>query len=165
MNARAQELHDFVAAAHAETWAVLSRLSPVELDAELYTGAETGWKIRDAVAHLADAERGLLGQIRRLVAGEPTLPEGFDLNRWNRSAVRKRSGQTPESLLDELRRGHEEALSFLATLSEGDFDRVGRHASGEWLTAEAYFRRMANHRLEHVADIVRTLHDAQGKAG
>jgi DinB superfamily len=163
MNQRTRLLHDHLSGVHAETWAVLSSLRSEDLEMELYVEGEAGWKVRDAVAHLADAERGLLGQIRRLVAGQPTLPDNFDLNRWNRGAVRKRAGQNLQALLDELRSGHEEAIAFLATISESDFDRVGRHASGEMLTTEGYFRRMGDHRRTHVADISRALAKAGRK--
>jgi hypothetical protein len=157
MNARTRAIHDDLAGAHAETWPILSGLSPDDLQVELYVEGETGWRVREAVAHLADAQRGLLGQIRRLVVGEATVPEGFDLNRWNRGAVRRRAEKTFEELLEELRSGHEEALAYLPTLSDEALDRRGRHPGGEWLTAEGYFHRMANHRREHVADISRAL--------
>ena len=157
MSTRTQAIYEDLVGAHAETWPILSSLSSENLQVELYVEGETGWKVRDAVAHLADAQRGLLGQIRRLVVGEPTVPEGFDLNRWNRGAVRRRAEKTFEELLEELRGGHEEALEFLPTLTDEALDLRGRHPSGEWLTAEGYFRRIANHRREHVADIVRAL--------
>ncbi|HET7010417.1 MAG TPA: maleylpyruvate isomerase N-terminal domain-containing protein [Anaerolineales bacterium] len=153
----ASALHAYLTQAHDETWPVLTRLGPEDLETEIYSGEEAGWKVRDVLAHLADAERGLLGQIRRMVAGGQTVPNDFDLNRWNRSAVRKRAGRTPEELLDELQQAHEEVLAFLSTLQEKDFDHVGRHASGEMLSTEGYFRRMADHRREHVSDISRAL--------
>jgi hypothetical protein len=161
MNDRAQSLHSYLTDAHSETWKVLMGLRAEDLEVPLYMQAEPGWKVRDAVAHLADAEHGLLGQVRRLVAGQQTVPEDFDLNRWNRGAVRRRAGRSLEDLLEELRTGHEAALAFLATVPEESFDRVGRHGSGEWLTVEAYFRRMADHRREHVGDITRALEGAR----
>ena len=77
-----------------ETWAVLSILQPEDVESHVYTTEGVEWKVRDVLAHLADAERGLLGQIRRLLVGQPTVPDDFDLNRWNRSAVRRRKDQT-----------------------------------------------------------------------
>lgn len=153
MNERIQSLLDYLTHAHDETWETLARLQHEDLDRPLYSSEATNWTVREALAHLADAERGLMGQIRRLLAGQPTVPDDFDLNRWNRSAVRRRSAQTYAQILDDLLQAHLEALAALRQVDPGDLDRVGRHPSGSMLTTEGYFRRMADHRREHTNDI------------
>jgi hypothetical protein len=163
LNERIRNLLDYVNLAHRETWAVLSGLQPADLARHVYSSEGVDWKVQDVVAHVADAEHGLLGQIRRLLAGQPTVPDDFDLNRWNRSAVRKRAARTYAQVLEELERGHEATAAALAEVDPGDLDRIGRHPSGKMLNVDGYFRRMADHRREHTADIQKALSAA--KAG
>jgi hypothetical protein len=115
--------------------------------------AEAGqWTARDVLAHLADSERGQLGQVKRLVAGEQTVPPDFDLNRWNKRVVQKRAGQSPGELLGEIRAAYAALLGLLEGLDDADLDKVGRHARGDPLSAEGYFRRIAEHRAQHAAE-------------
>ncbi len=161
MNERIQALLDYVNLAHRETWEVLAHVKPEDQDRHVYTTDGVEWKVRDVLAHMADAERGLLGQIRRLLVGQPTIPDDFDLNRWNRSAVRKRADQTYSQILADLDRAHQETVTALAAVDVADLDRTGRHPSGKVLTAEGYFRRMADHRREHTADIGQAVSPAE----
>jgi uncharacterized damage-inducible protein DinB len=164
MNEQIQALHDYLTAAHEETWAVLTHLTSEGFQKHVYSAGEVDWSVRDVLAHMADAERGLLGQIRRLLVGEPTVPDDFDLNRWNRSAVRKRAGQSPQEILGDLERAHQNILTALSQVDPTLLDRVGRHPSGKLLTVDAYFRRIADHRREHTADIQRAaLTEDQGR--
>ncbi len=113
--------------------------------------------MRDVIAHLADAERGLLYQLKRLSAGEPTLPDNFDLQRWNRGTARRSTEMSVADLIQQVEASYKDVLAFLDEVSEDQLDLTGRHGSGEWLSGEAYFRRIADHRAEHAADIERAL--------
>lgn len=146
-------IREFVVAKNAESMQILSALGEADWATPVHSTEAGGWTVRDLLAHLADSEKGQTGQIRRLVAGAQTLPPDFDLARWNRRTVEKRAGQAPAELLAEVQRAYADLLILLDGLAEADLDKVGRHASGEQLTAEAYFRRIANHRAEHAAEI------------
>ena len=153
MGERKQAIRDYLQAGHARTWPVLTSLKPQDLAASVYGEGETLWTVRELLSHLADSERGLLGQVTRLVAGVVTVPEDFDLTRWNRGAVRKRAGMQVPDLLQQIETAFQEALGFLDGLDEGKLDLEGRHSSGKVMNAEGFLRRMADHRSEHVADI------------
>lgn len=156
MSQRKQEIRDYVERRHEETWQVLESLSPEELELKVYGhGGDQGWTVRELVAHLADAEPGLLAQARRVAAGEPPLPPDFDINRWNRSAVRRRKDEPFEAQLRSIASAHEEALQFLGEVDESALDREGVRPGQERLTVEGYFRRMVDHRAEHVEDLQR----------
>jgi hypothetical protein len=142
---------------HDETWPVLGALQEDSFAEVVYPEDEHMWQVKDVIAHLADAERNLLGQVKRLLAGEQTVPEDFDLNRWNRSVVRK-TGDTPVSdLLEILSTAYSESLELLGSLEDDSLDKVGRHSSGRMLTVEGFFRRILAHRSEHVTDIQKAL--------
>ena len=157
MSDRKQAIADSMRNSHAATWPVLSSLTEAELRLPVFGDGEAMWSIGDLVGHLADAEPGLLGQVRRLLAGKSTVPDDFDLDRWNRSAVRRSRGRPLQELLEHIPKAHQEALTTLEATGEGSLDRSGRHASGEVLTVEGFFRRMADHRRDHTADIQQAL--------
>jgi hypothetical protein len=150
---RKANLRQHIESQHAETWPFLESLSEADMSAVVYTDEQQRWTVKDLLGHLADGERGNLGQAQRLVAGEQTVPEDFDLDRWNRSAVRKTAEVTPADLMDRISSAYAHSLEFLAQLAEEQLDLVGRHASGQMLTTEGFLKRMADHRAEHVADI------------
>jgi hypothetical protein len=154
---RKQAIAEFLRQCHAATWPVLSSLTEAERALPVYGDGDALWSVGDLVGHLADAEGGLLGQIERLLAGQATVPEDFDLDRWNRSAVRRSKGRSHPELLDQILKAHQEALATLAATPEAALDQTGRHGSGEMLTVEGFFRRMADHRRDHTAAIQRVV--------
>jgi hypothetical protein len=153
MSERKDIIRTAMQARHAESWPVLNGLKPETLDLTVYTHGTEEWTVRQVIAHLADAERGLLGQIQRLIAGKTTVPSDFDLQRWNRSAVQKLAQVPIPELLDQIHLAYQEALAFLDIIDEAALDLQGYHPSGELISAEAYFHRMADHRAEHASDI------------
>jgi hypothetical protein len=159
MSERKQAIEAYMREAHRATWPVLAGI-PEAGRATLVYGEGGPWTVRDVVAHLADAETGLLGQVQRLLAGKETVPPDFDLNRWNRGAVRRSQSRPFEALVEEIQKSHDAALQTLQNCPEQDLDRRGRHSSGEILSAEGFLRRMADHRREHTRDIQQALASA-----
>lgn len=164
MSDRKSALADYMQQSHAATWPVLSSLQEADLSLPVFGDGESLWAIADLVGHLADAEAGMLGQVRRLLAGKPTVPDDFDLDRWNRSAVRRSKGRSLPELLNDIRTAHHEALATLQATDETSLDLAGRHASGDILTVEGFFRRMVDHRRDHTGDIQRALESRVGPA-
>ena len=153
MTDRKSRILQAVEEAHAVSWDVLSGIPAEGWFRRVYSEAGADWTVRDLAAHLADSERGQVGQLQRLLQGGQTLPPDFDLERWNRRAVAKRAGRTPEEHLSEILAAYHSGLILLDGAAEEDLDRVGRHARGDDLTVEAFFRRIASHRLEHAREI------------
>ena len=110
------------------------------------------WRVRDILAHLAMAEPGLLSTVQRFLAGTD-LPPGFDLDRWNRSQVKKRANQNIESLVLSLQTSREQAWLLLDSLSAENLDVVGTHPTGLTTTVEGLFLTIANHELDHGNEI------------
>ncbi len=148
---RAAALSLFLREAHAQSWPHIQRLAAQAGAVVVYPG-EPRWTVRDLLAHLADAERGMLRQAQRIVRGEPALPEDFDLMRWNRRAVEKRAGTSSADLLAEIEAAHHAWVEFVEGLDEAALDRQGRTAEGERLTVEDFARHAAEHRMDHTCD-------------
>jgi len=153
MSERRTALLQHVVNKNAETVPTLASLSDAELAVQVYSDEDAQWTVRDLLAHLADAETGQLGQVRRLLEGGRTVPDDFDVHRWNRRVVQKRAGQSATELVAEILTAHSELLALLAQLGDADLDKAGRHSLGDELTVEGYFRRIADHRAQHVAEI------------
>lgn len=153
MSERSQGIREHLERKHSETWPVLSGLTSDDMHVMVYDNEGGRWTVKDILGHLADAERGVLGQAQRLVAGKQTVPPDFDLARWNRSAVRKSDGTPPAELLERITTAFQASLEFLGSLEDSQLDLVGRHSSGHLLSTEGFLRRISDHRAEHVADI------------
>ncbi len=153
MSERKDEIRSHMESRNAETWPFLEGLTESEMPVEVYSSEENTWTVKDLLGHLADGERGNLGQAQRLVAGEQTVPAGFDLDRWNRGAVRRAAKSSTAELLEVISESYSNALDFLDSLDESDLDKSGLHSSLETMTTEGFLRRMVDHRFEHVTDM------------
>ncbi len=153
MSARKDAIREFIVSKNAESMQVLTGLGEADWGQPVYSTESATWTVRDVLAHLADSERGLLGQIRRQAVGQQTIPPDFDLQRWNRRAVEKRAGQPAAELLAEIQARFAEALDVLAGLDDADLDKTGRHPRGDEPDLETCFRHMAEHRAGHAAEI------------
>lgn len=157
MSQRKDSIREHMTRAHVDTWSFLASLSPSDLGTRVYAAQAEGWTVRQILAHLADAERGLLGQARRVAEGKDGVPADFDRERWNRGAVRRKASVEAPVLLHEIQEAHEQGLEFLQDLPEANLDLSGRSSLGIVLTVEGLLRRIGDHRREHVADIRQAL--------
>lgn len=151
---RQKDLLSFLEASHNWAGPRLKVLVREHLEVLVYPG-DPAWRVREVVAHLADAEQGLLGQAQRVAAGKPALPQGFDLARWNRRAVEKRASNTPEEHLAEIEAGFHQWMDFVASLDKERLEMQGVNAEGARVTVEQFARQAAQHRLDHVRDMDR----------
>lgn len=150
---RKSEIRSFIKACHKESWLLINSLTSDDTSKVLYQDNDSVWTVHTLLSHLADSERGMLGQAQRAVDGKMTVPEDFDLERWNRGVARKSASKSITDLLDQIRDAHNAGLEFLDGLNENQLDIQGRHASGDILTIEAFLKRIAQHRLEHIRDV------------
>lgn len=157
MSARKDALRQKIMADHAASLAILKPIAPEQWARPVPSDEGAAWTARDVLAHLAVSESGQLGQITRCLAGEVTVPDDFDLNRFNRGSVKKRADKTIDDLLAEIEAGHAQVLAQLDKTAEADLDKTGRHARGDTLTIEQFFHRITEHRLAHSQELQRAL--------
>ena len=150
---RKDAIREFMIDRNLESMAVLSNLEDKDLATPVYSTEAGNWTVREVVAHLADSERGQLGQIQRLAASQQTIPPDFDLNRWNKRAVEKRADKTVRELLADIQEAYSQQLAVLDMVTEADLDKQGRHPRGDEPTLETFFRHLAQHRAQHAAEI------------
>jgi hypothetical protein len=150
---RKESIHQRITAEHAACMAILNRLSPDQWQTPVPSEEGAQWTAKDVLAHIAASEGGQLSVITRCLAGEVTVPEDFDLNRYNRRSAQKQADRPVADMLAEIETGHAGVLDLLEKVSEPDFDKQGRHARGDMLTVEQFFTRITEHRLEHAQQI------------
>jgi uncharacterized damage-inducible protein DinB len=86
------------------------------------------WSIKDQVAHLAAANRGMFGIAQRMARGEdPKLPEGYDNEVFNARQVAKRKERTLAEICAEIDTTHSELLAFLDGLTPEQLALMGEH--------------------------------------
>ncbi len=154
---RKESIRQQILADHAESLAVLKRLTPKQWAAPVPSDEGAPWTARDVLAHLAVSEGGQLGQVTRLLAGEQTVPPDFDLNRFNRGSVKKRADKSVDELLAEIESAHAQVLAALDAVAEADLDKTGRHARGDIITVAEFFTRITAHRREHAHQLKQAL--------
>ena len=135
---------------------VLAALTPAHWTHPVFSEGET-WTVKTVVGHLIDTERGMSIHVHKTRKGEPTLPENFDLDRWNAGIHERMGERSAEELLAGLEATREKTLSVLASIREDEWDLTGRHPSRGVITIEQYYETIHVHELSHARDINRAL--------
>lgn len=157
MDDRKSDIRSYMQECHQQSWLFLTSLTIEHSEKPLYEEGGENWTIHTLIAHLADSERGMLGQVKRALAGEMTVPDDFDLDRWNRGVAKRSAEGAIPDFLDRILDAYHQSLELLDTLEESELDVKGRHASGDMLTIEGFLRRIAKHRLQHAQDAMKVI--------
>ena len=102
-------------------------LSPDDLRIQVYQdGAQ--WTAQQVLAHFITIEGSMQWLFKNILAGGPGSPEGFDVERFNRTQPKKYDGKTIDELIAEFRSVRNETIAIVESMTDADFDREGRHA-------------------------------------
>ncbi|MGD8366095.1 MAG: DinB family protein [Desulfobacterales bacterium] len=130
-------------------------LSPEMLSVQVYEDPD--WKVKDVLAHFVTIERSMQWVFEDILQGGPGSPEDFDVDRFNRSQPQKLSGLAVEELIERFSAVRGKTIDLVASMSEEDLDRKGRHAYHGPGTLERFVRWAYEHAEEHEADIRKAL--------
>jgi uncharacterized protein (TIGR03083 family) len=156
MHTKQQIWTERLGAARRQLLDVLQALEPAQWQTAVFSEGEP-WTVTTVVSHLTDSERGMSIQVHKIRKGEETVPEGFDLNRWN-AGVKKRIGEpSPEELLSLLAATRAKTLEVMSTLKDEEWTLTGRHPSRGIITIEQYYETIAGHEATHAQDIQKAL--------
>lgn len=140
--------------------ALLTSLTPSQWDASVYSEGQP-WLVKTVVSHLIDSERGMSIHVHKIRKGQETIPEGFDLNRWNASVQTRIGNLSPDALLTNLEETRAKTFEGMATLKSHEWSLTGRHASRGIITVEQYYETIHGHELMHTRDIKAALRSNQ----
>ncbi len=135
---------------HAELLKALNGVTSEELDRRP-TAAD--WTIRVIVHHLADSELIAAIRLRRLVAEDSPLIQGFDQEVYAR---RLRYDSRPiESALLLIESARATTVELLRSLSEAEWQRAGIHSERGDYSAERWLELNSGHAHDHAEQIRR----------
>src|ERR1044071_5534631 len=115
------------------------------------------WSAREIVHHLGDSESFSAGRLRKLLAEDNPVIQGYDQDQY---AVRLRYNERDMApSLEAFRLARETTMQLLPMLSDEDWQRAGTHTESGRYTMEDWLRIYAAHAHNHAAQISR-LRDA-----
>jgi hypothetical protein len=132
---------------------IVGNLQPDDWNKQVQ-GDDGHWTVKQVMLHLATSETGQIATGKSIAAGQPTVPDDFDLNRYNNRQVEKNAAKTPPEILFSLAESRQKLLALLAEVSETDLDKRGKHARGDVISLEQLFYRIGEHEAEH-AELIR----------
>ncbi|HEY7130879.1 MAG TPA: DinB family protein [Candidatus Limnocylindrales bacterium] len=115
--------------------------------------APDGWTARQVVHHLADSEAMAYTRLRRLVADETPVIQGYDEPVW---AQRLHYDRPIEPSVAVLRAVRASSLQLLESLTDEDWSRTGTHSESGEYGVEQWLRIYASHPHDH-ADQIRAV--------
>ena len=132
---------------YAEVEAALAGITEAELDNPPPDG---GWTARDVAHHLADSEATAYVRLRRLIAEDEPLIQGYDEPEYAR---RLHYDRPIASSLAVLRGVREASLSLLESLTPAEWERSGTHEESGAYSVDSWLKIYANHSHDHANQI------------
>jgi hypothetical protein len=123
-----------------------------------------GWTVYDLCCHIAGAGSGMEAIAQRILKGESSMVEGFDINRYNSGNIRRRQGKAIAELIEELNQSRARMNVILTEISEEQLDLPGEHPTVGKVTLYGLFVVIYRHERQHIQEI-REAVAAAGKQG
>jgi len=128
--------------------AALAGITEEELDRQPADPSE--WTARAVAHHLADSEAMAYTRLRRLLAEDDAVIQGYDEPEWARRLHYDRPIASSLAVLAAVRAA---SLELLVRLSEADWERTGTHSESGPYGVEDWLRIYAAHPHEHADQI------------
>ena len=156
LSERKHLIHDHLNHTREEVLAVVGQLHPEDWD-KVVQSDEGGWTVKQLMLHLSTAEPGQIRTGQAIVAGQPTVPDDFDLDRYNKRQIEKNQTKLPPEILFSLAESRQKLLAFLEQVSAEDLDKRGKHGRGDVISVEQLFYRIGEHEAEHALQMQQAL--------
>jgi hypothetical protein len=132
--------------------AVMKALDGLQND-ELDRSASDEWTPRMIAHHLADSEMTSAIRLRRLIAEDGPVIDGYDEVEFAR---RLTADRPIEPSLEAMRWARESTAQILERLSEEEWQRAGTHSESGPYSVEDWLTIYANHGHDHAKQIERS---------
>ena len=127
----------------------LQGITDKELDVRPAPGK---WSAREIVHHLADSEMASAIRLRRLIAEDRPVIQGYDQDEYARRLYYQRPIQAS---LDAFRAARETTAQLLERMAEAEWAREGTHSESGRYTVERWLEIYADHAHNHADQIRR----------
>ncbi len=149
-----KELEMMASKLNEERAQLMKLLESISEDDATKTLVTEQWSIKDELAHLAGAERGMLGIGKRAAGGEhPHLPEGYNNDEYNARQVAKRRQLPIAELRAELQTTRQELLDFMNALTLEQLNLIGEHPLEGEVAVKDLCVIIYNHETAHYREI------------
>src|SRR5512139_37298 len=156
LSERKHLIHDHLIRTREELLEIIGQMDVADWDRPVQS-VEGGWTVKQALLHLATSESGQILTGKAIAAGQPTVPDDFDLNRYNKRQVEKNQAKQPPEILFGMAESHQKLLAFLDTVTAEDLEKRGKHGRGDVISLEQLFYRIGEHEADHTAEIKKAL--------
>jgi uncharacterized damage-inducible protein DinB len=156
LSERKHLIHDHLLHTREELLEVIGQMQPADWERPAQS-AEGGWTVKQALLHIATSESGQIKTAQAIAAGQPTVPDDFDLNRYNRRQIEKNQAKQLPEILFGMAESRQKLLAFLDEVSAEDLEKRGKHGRGDVISLEQLFYRIGEHEAEHTAEIKKAL--------
>jgi hypothetical protein len=123
-------------------------------DEELDRKSADGWSARQIVHHLADSEMTSAIRLRRLLAEERPVIQGYDEELFSR---RLHYDRPIAASLEALRAARMSSAEIVAAIGEDEWARAGTHSESGAYSVEDWLNIYAAHAHEHAEQIKRAV--------
>jgi len=127
-------------------------LSDDKWELKVYTEGET-WTIRNVLAHLVTAERGLFKLFKRIREGGMGVSDEFSVDRYNARQQEKLAGIPPAELLEQFGEVRSELAEWVSKLLREDLTIEGRHPFLGQVQLVEMIKLIYRHNQIHIRDI------------
>jgi hypothetical protein len=142
-------LFDRFRAGYPDVENALSGITDAELD---HPAPDGGWTARQVVHHLADSEATAYIRLRRLIAEDDPLIQGYDEPEYARRLHYERPIESSLAVLKAVRAA---SLDLLEALTSSEWGRHGTHAESGPYSVGRWLEIYAGHSHDHADQIRR----------
>lgn len=133
-------------------FALLDSLSPEQWQTRVFSEGNA-WSVASVLAHLVESEQGMSIHVHKIRKGEPTIPDDFDLERWNAGLTRRTGDVAPDELMTRAIATRAKTLEVMDSLNDHEWELTGRHPSRGEITVAQYYETIHAHESMHLQDL------------
>ena len=139
-----------------KTAAYFRELELSDFGQQVYT---TGphWRVRDVLAHFVSAEQTLQFYGRQILDGGAGAPSEFVIDEFNATQVAGLRDAPTAKLVDDFEAARAATTAMVASMSDADFDRIGRHPWFGNVPLGQMLKLVYRHNMLHERDVRRAL--------
>jgi hypothetical protein len=156
LSERKHILHDHLNHTREELLDVVGQMQPEDWDKPMQS-VEGSWTVKQLLLHVATSESGQIKTAQAIAAGQPTVPDDFDLDRYNARQIEKNQAKQSPEILFGLAESRQKLLAFLEKVPDSALDASGKHGRGDVITLEQLFLRIGEHEEDHAGEIKQAL--------
>jgi len=120
------------------------------------------WTVQILLAHFTEVEGSIPKLIRRIIGGDPGVPEDFDIDRWNARYTMEMSTHDRDYLMKEFAKRRAETVAMVQGFSDADLEARGRHPFLGPSQVKDMLKLLYVHLQIHQRDIREALATAKG---